>query len=159
MCCTTHWLKCLHERVISSACSSLCSFPCVSPILSSSTWTLTCTSSFMWSTPGRSGTGTPPTEESGPLDENTPFTRYEPKLPDDFHYSETTEIFFRDESSDTVPSYLFDAELDDETIGHCSFRSEKNQRTVDKLITLLKKVCCQLSHFSVCHSRTVRPVH
>ena len=31
---------------------------------------------------------------------------------------------------------------------HCSFRSEKNQRTGDKLITLMKKVCCQLSPFS-----------
>ena len=30
---------------------------------------------------------------------------------------------------------------------HCSFRSEKNQRTEDKLITLMKKVCCQLSPF------------
>ena len=28
---------------------------------------------------------------------------------------------------------------------HCSFRSEKNQRNGDKLITLMKKVCCQLS--------------
>ena len=40
---------------------------------------------------------------------------------------------------------------------HCSFRSEKNQRTEDKLITLMKKVCCQLSPFS--HTRTGRPVH
>ena len=31
---------------------------------------------------------------------------------------------------------------------HCTFRSEKNQRTGDKLITLMKKVCCQLSPFS-----------
>ena len=31
---------------------------------------------------------------------------------------------------------------------HCSFRSEKNQRTEDKLITLMKKVFCQLSSFS-----------
>ena len=31
---------------------------------------------------------------------------------------------------------------------HCSFRSEKNQRTGDKFFTLLKKVCCQLSPFS-----------
>ena len=31
---------------------------------------------------------------------------------------------------------------------HCSFRSEKNQRTGDNLTTLVKKVCCQLSHFS-----------
>ena len=30
---------------------------------------------------------------------------------------------------------------------HCSFRSEKNQRTGDKLITLMKKVCCQVSPF------------
>ena len=30
---------------------------------------------------------------------------------------------------------------------HCSFRSEKNQRT-DKLITLMKKVCCQLGPLS-----------
>ena len=28
---------------------------------------------------------------------------------------------------------------------HCSFRSEMNQRTGDKRITLMKKVCCQLS--------------
>ena len=36
-----------------------------------------------------------------------------------FHYSETTEIIFREESGDkdTEPSYLCDAELDDETIG------------------------------------------
>ena len=46
-------------------------------------------------------------------------------------------MIFQDESGDIVtePSYLCDAELDDETIGkkrylhHCSFRSEKNQRT------------------------------
>ena len=54
-----------------------------------------------------------------------------------------------------VPSYLFDAELDDETLGRAlssplfiQEREEKNQRTVDKLITLVKKVCCQLSPFS-----------
>ena len=71
----------------------------------------------MWSSAGQCTTGTLPNEESGPLAENTPLTGYEPKLPDDFHYSETTEIFFRDESSDAVPSYLLDAELSDETIG------------------------------------------
>ena len=66
-------------------CSSPCSFPCVSPIPSSSTWTQTCTSSSMWLTSGQLTTGTPPTEESGPLAEFTPLTGYEPKLPDDFH--------------------------------------------------------------------------
>ena len=34
------------------------------------------------------------------------------------------------------------------SLHHCSFRSDKNQRAVDKLITLLKKVCCHLSPFS-----------
>ena len=34
------------------------------------------------------------------------------------------------------------------SLHHCSFRSEKNQRAEDKPITLMKKVCCQLSHFS-----------
>ena len=33
------------------------------------------------------------------------------------------------------------------SLHHCSCRSEKNQRTEDMLITLLKKVCCQLSLF------------
>ena len=36
---------------------------------------------------------------------------------DNFDYSETTEIFFQEQSSDTRPSNLHDAELDDETIG------------------------------------------
>ena len=43
-------------------------------------------------------------------------------------------------------------------IHHCLFSSEKNQRTGDKLITLMKKVCCQLSPFHT-HTRTGRPVH
>ena len=41
---------------------------------------------------------------------------------------------------------------------HSSFRSEKNQRTEDKLITLMKKVCCQLSPFSHPRERE-RPAH
>ena len=48
--------------------------------------------------------------------ENTPLTSYESNIPDDFHYSETTEISL-EQSSDTVPSFLFDVEVDDETIG------------------------------------------
>ena len=54
MCCTRHWLKCLHERVSChphghprcsvvrslTLCFSHCSFPCVSLILSSSSRTL-----------------------------------------------------------------------------------------------------------------------
>ena len=59
-------------------CSSPCSFPCVSPILSSSTCTLSWTSSSMWSSSGQYTTGTPPKEESGPLVNNAPLTGYEP---------------------------------------------------------------------------------
>ena len=66
----------------------------------------------MWTTPRQLTTAPPPTEESGPLAENTPLTSYEPNILDDFHYSETTEIIFQKQSNNTVPSYLFDAELD-----------------------------------------------
>ena len=44
------------------------------------------------------------------------------------------------------------------SLHHCSFRSEENQRTEDKLITLMKKICCQLIHFSHTQERE-RPVH
>ena len=71
----------------------------------------------MWTTPRQTYPASPPNEESGSQAEFTPLTGYEPKLLDDFHFSETTEIIFQEESGDkdTVPSYLFDAELDDET--------------------------------------------
>ena len=50
---------------------------------------------------------------------NHPPTGYEPNVLDDFHYSETSAMIFQDESvdKDTEPSYLCDAELDDETDG------------------------------------------
>ena len=119
-CCTSHCMaqKCVGARhviymvihVVRLDCwfslySSLCSLPCVSP--SSTTWTLTCTlTSSKWTSSGQYPTGTPPTEESGPLANKTPLTGYEPNILDDFHYSETTEIFFQEQSSDTMPSYL-----------------------------------------------------
>ena len=56
-------------------------------------------------------------EESGPLANNAPFTGYESNFFDDYHYSETTEIFLQVSSSDTRPSYLHDAEINDDTIG------------------------------------------
>ena len=51
---------------------------------------------------------------------------------------------------DTELSYSCDAELDDELIGKALssplfIQVEKNQRTWDKLVTLMMKVCCQLS--------------
>ena len=70
----------------------------------------------MWTTPRQTLPAPPPIEESCPLAEFTPHTGYEPKLLDDFDYSETTEMIFQEQSGDkdAVPSYLCDAELDDD---------------------------------------------
>ena len=83
--------------------------------------------------------------ESGPLVNNAPLTGYEPNFFDDYHFSETTDIFIQECSSDTKPLYLVTTPSAERSIHQCSLRSEKNQRAVDKLITLLKKVCCQVS--------------
>ena len=56
-------------------------------------------------------------EESDPLVNNAPLTGYEPKFFDDYHFSETTEIFIQEFSSDTRPSNLHDSEIRDDTIG------------------------------------------
>ena len=136
-------------------CSSPCSFPCVSPI-SSSTGTLTCTSSSVWSSSGQYTTGTPPTEESGPWPK-TPLSQV--MSPSSLTTSTARRLL--KSSSGTNPATRCPRTCltrnsttrlsAERSLHHCSFRSEKNQRTVDKLITLVKKVCCQL------HSRTERP--
>ena len=46
---------------------------------------------------------------------NTP--SYEPKFFDDYHFSETTEIFIQESSSDSRPSNLHGSEISDCTIG------------------------------------------
>ena len=48
---------------------------------------------------------------------NAPLTSYEPIFFDDYHFSETTEIFIQESSNDTTPSYLHDPEISDDTIG------------------------------------------
>ena len=60
---------------------------------------------------------------------NTPLSGYEPNIPDDFHYSETTEIFLQEQSSDTMPSYLHDAEISDDTIGRALSSVEESYPT------------------------------
>ena len=132
----TSWLKCLHARVTPSSChpwwaverlflvvSSFWQSPCVSPLpcssLPTSTSTLSWTSSSMRTTPRQTYPASPPTEGSCSLPIYHPPTTYEPNVLDDIDYSETSAMFFQDESGDidTEPSYLCDAELDDETIG------------------------------------------
>ena len=60
----------------------------------------------MWMLPEQDPLCTSSNEESGPLANNAPLTGYEPNFFDDYHYSETTEIFLQESSSDTRPSYL-----------------------------------------------------
>ena len=56
-------------------------------------------------------------EESDSLVNNAPLTGYEPKFFDDYHFSETTEIFIQESSSDSRPSNLHDSKISDYTIG------------------------------------------
>ena len=80
--------------------------------------------------------------------ENNPLTVYEHN---DLHISETTDIFIQESSSDGNPLNLHDLEFDDHTVGMAlssplfSQERENMQRAVDKLITLLTKVCSPVS--------------
>ena len=103
--------------------SSCLSFSCFSLLFTSSlpypTCTLTCTPSSMWTAPRETSAAPSPNEEYCSLAQNHPPTGYEPNVLDDFHYSETSEMIFQEESGDmdTEPSYSCDAELHDELIG------------------------------------------
>ena len=73
----------------------------------------------MWTAPTETPAAPSPNEEYCPLAIYHRPTGYEPNVLDDFHYSETTEMIFQEESGDidTEPSYSCDTELDDEIIG------------------------------------------
>ena len=60
-------------------------------------------------------------EEFGTLANNALLTGYEPNFFDDYHFSETTEIFIQESSSETRPSNLHDWEISDYTIGRALF--------------------------------------
>ena len=99
-------------------------------------------SSSMWVSSEQDPLCTSPNEESGPLANNAP-------LRDDFHYSETTEIFLQNNPATRGPRTCMTRRSvtrpsAERSLHHCSLRSAKNQRAVDKLFTLLKKVCCQV---------------
>ena len=107
---------------------------------------------------------TSPNEESGPLANNAPLTGYEPNFFDAYHYSETTEIYLQEQSSDTRPSYLHDAELDDETIGRALssplFTQEREEPAGRRqAYHSLEESLLPSQSLSVCHVRTGRPVH
>ena len=117
----------------------------------------------MWMSSKQDPLCTPPTEESGPLANNATLTGYEPNFFDDYHYSETTEIFLQEQSSDTRPSYLcmtrrlVTTPSAERSLHHCSLRSEKNQRAV--AYHSLEESLLPAQSLSVCHARTGRPVH
>ena len=56
-------------------------------------------------------------EELGTLADNNPLTGYEPNVVDNFHISETTEIFIQESTSDRRPSILHDWKISEYTIG------------------------------------------
>ena len=95
-----------------------------------------------------------------------PLTGYEPKLLDDVDHSETSAMIFQDESSDidTVPSYSCDAELDDEIIGKALssplfIEEQEEPANWRQAYHSHEETLLPAQSFSVCHSRTGRPVH
>ena len=93
-------------------------------------------------------------EEYGPVTIPTPLTGYEPNQLDNFDFTETYTSIFQNESvdMDTVPSYSFDVELEDELIGRALssplFTQEREEpANLRRTITLMKEVCYQRSLF------------
>ena len=95
---------------------------------------------------------------------NVLLTGYEPNFFDDYHFSETTEIFIQESSSDTRPSYLHDSEISDDTIGRALssplFTQEGEEpagrRQADHSF---EESLLPSQSLSVGHVRTERPVH
>ena len=96
---------------------------------------------------------------------HNPLTGYEPNQVDNFDYSETSAMIFLNESVDkeTEPSYLCDAELDDETIGNALSSPLFTQEREDPANlrqayhSLEESLLPAQSFFT--HTRTERPVH
>ena len=126
---------------------------------------LTCTfSTSMWMSSEQDPLCTSPNEESGPLANNAPLTGYEPNFFDDFHNSETTEIFLQEPSSDSRPSNLHDLEIDDYTIGRALssplFTQEREEPASRRqAYHSLEESLLPSQSLPVCHVRTGRPVH
>ena len=102
-------------------------------------------------------------EEFGTLANNAPLTGYEPIFFDDYHLSETTEIFIQESSSDTRPSYLHYSEISDDTIGRTlssPLLTQERQEPAGRRLAYHSPEESLLSSqsLSVGHVRTVRPV-
>ena len=94
----------------------------------------------------------PQNEEYGSVAKTTSFIGYEPNVIDNFDFSETFSDFpewiRRHRYVNRRTRSMWNSTMswsECRYLHHCSFGSEKNQRTWDKLITLMRKVCYQLS--------------
>ena len=95
---------------------------------------------------------------------NAPLTGYEPNFFDDYHFSETTEFFIQESSSDTRPSYLHDSEISDYTIGMALSSPlfiQEREEPADRRQAYhsLDEGLSSSQSLSVGHVRTVRPVN
>ena len=107
---------------------------------------------------------TPPHEDSGPLAKPTSSTGCEPNVTDNFDYSETPEIFLQEKSSGTMPSYLHDVELSDETIGKALssplFTQEEDEPAGRRQnYHSFEESLLPSQSLPVCRVITVRPMH
>ena len=103
-------------------------------------------------------------EESGPMVCNALLTGYEPNIIDNYHISETTDIFIQESSSDTRPSYLHDSEMSDYTIGRALssplFTQEREEPAGRRqAYHSLGESLLSSQSLSVGHVRTVRLVN
>ena len=99
-----------------------------------------------------------------PFGQNSSPTGYEPNVIDNFDYSKTAEIFFQEQSGDTMPSYLHDAELSDETIGKAlsspRFTQEREEPAGRRqAYHSFEESLLPSRSLSVCHVSTGRPVN
>ena len=98
--------------------------------------------------------------ESGFFVNNALLTGYEPNFFDDYHFSETTEIFIQESSSDAKPSYLHDSEISDDTIGRALssplFTQEREEPAGRRQAYHSLEESLSSQSLSVGHVRTVR---
>ena len=102
-------------------------------------------------------------EEPDSFVNNATLTGYEPKFFDDYHISETTEIFIQESSSDSRPSNLHDLEIDDYTFGRALssplFTQEREEPASRRQAYRSPEESLSSSQsLSVGHVRTGRPV-
>ena len=94
--------------------------------------------------------------------ENNPLTGYEPNFIDNYHISETTDIFIQESSGDGRPSNLHDLEFDDYTMGRALssplFQEREDPASRRQAYDSLDKSLLSSQSPSVGHVRTGRPV-